>query len=394
MKKQQFTRLARRAAAACVCLSALAATAPARFIPNLFSWQVRQNMNGQYESTQFPQPVCAKVGAGFNIYIFTNYQSYPGETGAGVNNYQNIRVGRITTGSDTYQLLPDKLPGLLWREFAAAAVNPAAGNGTVYLFGGRRGAQGAETDDVYAFDPAANTFSAFPHKIKTDTASQVWGQRAGAVAIPLAGKIYLFGGYQGSSVLKQVQVFDPGNAASPFTVLPASSNMPVGLVGARGMAKAAPNGEFYIYLVGGSLTATPNGFTPNTRVYRFHAGSGQWATVKSGGSDLTIPAGTGAPTTTWDRSGNVRIIAAGGAGPKQTWANMQAWILNDSYGSNPTVSNASLTAAPYNSPARARDNASAVKCGDATYLIGGTYGQAGTTFQNRGLFVDRLVRLF
>lgn len=33
--------------------------------------------------------------------------------------------------------------------------------------------------------------------------------------------------------------------------------------------------------------------------------------------------------------------------------------------------------------------AGAVKCGASTYLIGGTYGH-GTTFQNRGMLVDKL----
>lgn len=38
---------------------------------------------------------------------------------------------------------------------------------------------------------------------------------------------------------------------------------------------------------------------------------------------------------------------------------------------------------------RARDMAGAVKCGASTYLIGGTYGH-GTTFENRGMLVDKL----
>jgi hypothetical protein len=89
----------------------------------------------------------------------------------------------------------------------------------------------------------------------------------------------------------------------------------------------------------------------------------------------------------------VRIIASGGNGAfgAYTWGNIEAWILNDNYaGAND--GKATLTPATYNTATRARDMAGAVKCGDATYLIGGTYGHGAsfqTPSQNRGTLVDK-----
>lgn len=434
MNPQKLNRAARRCVALCVCLSVLivsspaqspaqseaaaisaapkseaqaisatpktAASASAAISPVLFSWQVVPNIGDGYESSQFPQPVCAKVGAGFGIYVFTNYSSYSGETFSTLNSHNNIRVGRILTSNDSYQLLPDKLPGQQWREFAAAGLIKAGDtDSTIYLFGGRKGTAGVETDEVYSFktNAAGGAFAPVANPIKT--AYPFWGNRAGALAVPANGKIYLFGGYQGGTVLKQVQEFD--TATDTFRILPASSDMPVGLVNARGMAKMAPGGLVYLYLVGGSTVPTTSNAVPNQNIYRFLVPNaaypnGVWATVKNtaGTADLTVPAGSGAPMTTWDRSGNVRVIAAGGAGPHQTWANMQAWVLTDNYNNAPNISRASLSAAPYTNAARARDNGSAVKCGDVTYLIGGTYGKAGSTLQYKGNFIDKLVRLW
>lgn len=424
MKPQKPNRVVWQCVALCVCLSMSAVSssaqseaqlisgpaktaapgsskATAALNPGLmFSWYVVPNIGDGYESSQFPQPVCAKVGTGFGIYLFTNYTSYTGETIPNLNGHNNIRVGRILTGNDSYQLLPDKLPGQHWREFAAAGLIKAGDtDSTIYLFGGKRGVAATETDEVYSFTPNATggVFAPVANPIKS--VYPFWGHRAGALAVPANGKIYLFGGYQGGTVLKQVQEFD--TATGTFRILPTTSDMPVGLVNARGMAKAAPGNKVYIYLVGGSTVPTTSSAVPNPHIYRFLVPNtakpdGDWATVKNaaGTANLTVPAGSGAPMTTWDRSGNVRVIAAGGAGNNQTWANMQAWILTDNYNNPTNVSKASLTAAPYNNAARARDNASAVKCSDVTYLIGGTYGQAGSTLQYKGKFVDKLVRLW
>jgi hypothetical protein len=156
------------------------------------------------------------------------------------------------------------------------------------------------------------------------------------------------------------------------------------------MTKAVGTNNF-IYLVGGKTTAYG---APNNLIYRFDVQTGVTKLVMSlsnPSTPLTIPSGSGYPMITWDPSGNIRIIAASGNGSSGpwTWGNIQAWILNDNYPGSANDGRATLTPAPYNDATRARDMAGAVKCGASTYLVGGTYGH-GTTFQNRGLLVDKL----
>jgi hypothetical protein len=73
-----------------------------------------------------------------------------------------------------------------------------------------------------------------------------------------------------------------------------------------------------------------------------------------------------------------------------TWGSMQAWMLSNSSDAA-TDAKATLTPAPYNNAARARNMAGAVKCGAATYLIGGLYGKASVS---RSDLVDRLSSSF
>jgi hypothetical protein len=350
------------------------------------SWQIRPNDNDGYFSSDIPQPVCGLDNGLFKIYIFTNFDYYPSKN---FHNYSNaVRVGAINTPADTYQLLSSNvandahsLPGTRW-EFAAAGV----ANGTtskLYLFGGKNSS--GEFNEVYSYTPGTGFSSSAVTTIPTRNG--IDGKRSGAVAVPAKGMIYLFGGQQGgNSVLKQVLEFDP--QANQFTsrVL---APMPEGFHGARGMTKAVGT-DNYIYLVGARTTAYG---APNYKIYRFDVQSGVTQEIKdlnNPSAPLTIPDGSGYPMITWDPNGNVRIIAAsanGSAGP-WTWGNIQAWILNDNY-TLPNNGKATLTPAPYNDAARARDMAGAVKCGNGMYLIGGTYGH-GTTFQNRGMLVDKL----
>jgi hypothetical protein len=352
----------------------------------LSSWQIRPNDNDGYFSSDIPQPVCGLDNGLYNIYIFTNFDYYPSKN---FHNHSNaVRVGAINTPADTYQLLSSNvandahsLPGTRW-EFAAASVTSGA-NSKIYLFGGRNSY--GEFNDVYSYTPGAGFSSSAVATIPTRNG--IDGKRSGAVAVPAKGMIYLFGGQQGgNSVLKQVLEFDP--QANQFTsrVLPP---MPEGFHGARGMTKAVGTNN-YIYLVGARTTAYG---APNYKIYRFDVQSGVTQEVKdfnNPSAPLTIPNGSGYPMITWDTNGNVRILAASGNGSSGpwTWGNIQAWVLNDNY-TLPNDGNATLTPAPYNNAARARDMAGAVKCGDGMYLVGGTYGH-GTTFQNRGMLVDKL----
>ncbi|HEY0546280.1 MAG TPA: kelch repeat-containing protein [Pyrinomonadaceae bacterium] len=349
---------------------------------SLYNWQVRPNDNDGYFSSNIPQPVCALDGGVFKIFIFSNFDYYPSKN---FNNYSNaVRVGAITTPADTYQFLSNNvtgdkntLPGAR-QEFAATSIIKGTDTEhTIYIFGGKNSS--GELGDVYSYTSSAG----FTFVANIPTFNSTPGARSGAVAVPSKGKIYLFGGQQGNTVLNQVLEFDP--VTKIFTLQPP---MPQAFYGARAMTKAVGTNN-YIYLVGGKEIS---GGGYNNKIYRYDVNTKQMKQIMDlSGAPLLLPNDTGYPMATWDPSGNVRIIAAGGHNSSGvwTWGNMQAWILTDNYTGGANDGRATLAPAPYNDATRARDMAGAVKCGDATYLIGGTYGH-GTTFQNRGLLVDKL----
>jgi len=352
-------------------------------ISGLYSWQIRPDDNDGYFSSDIPQPVCGMVGGVAKIFVFTNFDFY---SSINFHNYSNgVRVGEITTPADTYQLLSHSLPGAR-QEFAATSVlRPIDSNHTMYIFGGRN--LSGDLDEVYSYTPGTGVGAGFKLVTHIPARNGKAGARAGAVALPSKGMIYLFGGAQnGNTVLDQVLEFDPATEQFTNKALPP---MPDAFHGARGMTKAVGVAN-YIYLVGAKTAAYG---APNDLIYRFDVQNGTTLKVmdqQNPSQKLRIPIGSGYPMITWDPSGNIRIIAASGNGSSGlwTWGNIQAWILQDDYSST-TTSLATFAPAPYNNSARARDMAGAVKCGSSTYLIGGTYGH-GTTFQNRGMLVDRL----
>lgn len=371
----------------------IAAPASASAIPggiaSLDNWQIRPDDTDGYFSSNIPQPVCANVNGVGKIFIFTNFDYYPSKN---FHNYSNtLRVGEITTPTDTYQLLSTNvlndqhsLPGTR-QEFATASILRSGDtNHTIYIFGGKNAS--GDLDDVYSYTPTGST-AGFKFITHIPARAGKAGARAGALALPSSnGKIYLFGGAQGgNTVLDQVLEFDP--QTEQFTNN--TFTMPDAFHGARGMTKAVGTNN-YMYLVGARTTAYG---APNYLIYRFDVQNGVMKKVidiNNIPQNLSIPPGSGYPMITWDPNGNIRIIAASGngfSGP-WTWGNIQAWSLIDNY-SGVNNGMAKLSAAPYNNPARARDMAGAVKCGSSTYLIGGTYGH-GTTFQNRGMLVDKL----
>lgn len=350
---------------------------------NLYSWQVVPSIGDQYESIHHPQPVCRKDGSLFKISIFTSYNNA-------------VRVGEITTPADTYQLLSGAgrtLPGKR-DDFAAASVvkNSGSGDSTVYIFGGTDLTN--ELNDVYSYD--ASGFSSSPvATIPNNNTNTIVGNRSGATAVAANGLIYLFGGRRGNSLLDQVLEFNPNT--DTFTILSQTSSqvgygtMPQALYGARGMAKATTSGV-YIYLVGARTTA---GGGPGREIYRFNVQTKMMQKVMDAAIPITqqqqplqLPANIGVPTVTWDPSGNVRIIASIAGASVGTWSGMQAWILNDTYGGQ-NDGRATLTPAPFYDAVRARNDTGAVKCGDSTYLVGGTYGH-GSTLADRSKLVDKL----
>lgn len=338
---------------------------------SFYSWQVVPSIGDSYESIHHPQPVCRKDGSLFKISVFTSYSNA-------------VRVGEITTPADTYQLLGgagQTLPGKR-DDFAATSVVKSGGSGdsTVYIFGGTDLTN--ELNDVYSYDSTG--FSSAPvATIPNNATNTIVGNRSGAVAVPANGMIYLFGGQRGNTLLNQILEFNPNTN----TFGSVSWTMPQAFYGARGMAKAVAGGV-YIYLVGGRTIA---GGGPGREVYRFNVQTktmNQVMDAANPSQPLLLPANMGVPTITWDPSGNVRIIAALAGSTVGTWASMQAWILSDIGG--PNDPRATLSPAPFNDPARIRNDAGAVKCGDATYLVGGTYGH-GPTLADRSHLVDKLV---
>lgn len=346
---------------------------------SFYSWQVVPSIGDPYESIHHPQPVCRKDGSLLKISIFTSYNNA-------------VRVGEITTPADTYQLLSGAgktLPGKR-DDFAAASVvrNGGSGDSTLYVFGGTDLTN--ELNDVYSYDSSG--FSSSPvATIPNNATNTIVGNRSGATAVSANGLIYLFGGRRGNNLINQVLEFNPNTNA--FTILSQTTSqagygtMPQALYGARGMAKAAAGG-IYIYLVGGRTVA---GGGPGREIYRFNVQTKMMKQVMDAANPsqpLLLPANVGVPTITWDPSGNVRIIAAIAGTSVGTWSDMQAWVLNDTYG-GANDGRATLTPSPFNNPARVRNDAGAVKCGDSTYLVGGTYGH-GTTLADRSKLVDKL----
>jgi hypothetical protein len=332
-----------------------------------YNWETRPDIADSYEFLNTPQPVCALDNGVPKVYIFSNNDFYASEPGK--FNNTDTRVA-VIDGSGAYALDKiNKLPGKKW-EFSMAAVPGAL----IYLFGGRDGT--GEYADVYTYQRGGPFSPAAVAQIPAY--GTVAGNRSGAAAAFAAGKIYLFGGRHAGTALKQVLEFDP--ATNRFTLLPP---MPLALYGARIMAKAAPAGKLYLYLAGGRAS----GGAIDYRILRFDTATKVTEIVKNKATELRIPAAPASPTITWDPGGTIRIIAPGSYA-NGSWGNMQAWALTD----NPANVSASLAAAPYMVPARARDQIGVAKCDSFTYVIGGTDGHPNNV-PLRARMVDRIAPL-
>lgn len=346
----------------------------------IYNWQPRPDIGDSYISKDMPQPVCASVNGVGKILIFSNFDFYKSQN---LNNMSNaVRVGEITTPADTYVLKPGSLPGKRYA-FAVASHTPAGGNSVVYLFGGRNG--GGDMADVYAYDPAASTFT--PVTDASGGSVDLPTPRSGVTAVSSGGLIWLFGGLSGNQVLNEVLVFDP--VGKTITARPPMSK---GFHGARAMVKAVGTAH-HVYFVGAKLVATGG---PTYEIYRYRTipTIGTLLTVldgQAGGAPMQSAAHPASPMVTWDPSGTVRPITAGGYGANGnwTWDRFEAGRLVDSYSNGSSNPTATLSSAPYVTPPRARDMAGAVKCGSFTYLVGGNYGH-GSKLQDRSRLLDRL----
>jgi hypothetical protein len=352
---------------------ALSSGAAAQFnnLSIMYNWETRPDVADNYEFLNTPQPVCASDKGVPKVYIISNYDFYASLPGTINNTDTHVAV---IDGGGAYAMLPTTLPGKKW-EFSLAAVP----GGLVYLFGGRDGT--GEYADVYTYEPGGSFNTTAVAQIPAY--GTVAGNRSGVAASFVGGKIYLFGGRHAGAALKQVLEFDP--ASNSFTLLPP---MPVALYGARIMAKAAPAGKVYLYLAGGRAS----GGAIDYRILRFDTSTKVTDIVRNKAvngvvTDVSLPAAPAAPAITWDPGGTIRIIAAG-AFANGNWGNMQAWALTD----DPPNMKASLAAAPYSVPLRARDQIGVAKCDSFTYIVGGTYGHPSNALA-RARMVDRLAPL-
>lgn len=143
---------------------------------------------------------------------------------------------------DTLEVYNPRLDG--W-ERKAPLPAPRAGyalaeaEGRLYLFGGWDGTR--FTADVFAYDPVEDRWSrrtAMP-------------QPAGyASAVEIAGRVYIVGGFDGKSALTTVQIYYPGRDLSGEPAWETGAPLPVGRY-AMGAAVQADD----IYLIGGITTA-------------------------------------------------------------------------------------------------------------------------------------------
>src|SRR5215217_5520067 len=167
---------------------------------SLYSWKIRPNDPDGLICDYMPQPVGALVNGVPTILIFTNYPAYPS---GGVSSNTAVRVGQIVTPADTYNLTPHSLPGNRYDFSVATLANASNTAHTIYLFGGRNA--GTDFADIHAYTPGTGAGSGFaPVALSLPT------PRCAVTAVPALGKIYLFGGLQGTNVLNEVLVFDPG----------------------------------------------------------------------------------------------------------------------------------------------------------------------------------------
>jgi DNA-binding CsgD family transcriptional regulator len=135
----------------------------------------------------------------------------------------------------------------------------AAYEGRLYLFGGWDGT--AYSAAVYSYDPTANTWK---------TLSPLPAPRAFAIAALVESKIYVVGGFDGQQALRDVLVYFPQRDLSGDHPWENRAPLPEGRYG-MGAASLAN----YIYLIGGVNDAqNPGALSP----LQYHTLGDRWAT--------------------------------------------------------------------------------------------------------------------
>lgn len=169
---------------------------------------------------------CAAIGK--RIYIFG------GRSTSGANG-KSAAILVFDTETSTFETLSIQLPADRYRATAAAVGNK------IYIFGGSNYNSGEQANStVYLFNAESNAITSLTTRLPTKAYS--------AAAVAVGSKIYVFGGYDGTTYLDTISVFDTETqtlAALEDVKLPiASQQMEGAAVGS------------VIYLFGGRISSS------------------------------------------------------------------------------------------------------------------------------------------
>jgi hypothetical protein len=215
----------------------------------------------------------------------------------------------------------------------------------IYFFGG--GSNMSYTDKILSYDP---TTTASPAQISTilptPQGTVFVGNRGYSTAVPVGSKIYVFGGFNGSSVLRNVLEFDVVSKS-----ITQKMDMPTGLASATAVYKKV-GGQDYVYLIAGGRTAYAlSGVThDNYQVFRYNIAANSWSTLPA---TANLPSGNDAAPkyVSMDAKGNIHLLR----------------LIGDEW----TLDLTSNMWNQFNFTGTARENAGFIACGGNNYLIGG-----------------------
>jgi YD repeat-containing protein len=163
------------------------------------------------------------------------------------------------------------------------SMTAAAFDGKIYVFGGRRydsfDGLTSNSQQVYEYNP--NAVRKWSSKQPMPT------PRYGASAITIDDKIYVIGGFRGSTLLNTVEVYCPLSNTWDIS----KRNLPEGI----GYSSVTTDGK-YIYLVGG-LIGRSNTRRASTSVYQYNPETDVWRTLP--GLELGLYANVAAYMNDW-----------------------------------------------------------------------------------------------
>ncbi len=174
----------------------------------------------------------------------------------------------------------------------------AASEGRLYLFGGWDGS--AYSAAVFIYDPAANQWK---------TGTPLPAPRTYAAAVLVENRIYVIGGYDGQQALRSLLVYFPGRDQSGDHPWEERAPLPEGRYG-----MGATNLVNFIYLVGG-LTEPKK--AAELAPVQYHTLNDRWSAFE------TIPSPVGLRPTVLAL--DTRVYVLGGLSPQGPLANQQTY---------------------------------------------------------------------